>query len=54
MEKDILSELENASSYEYINLLPKAKNNMNEVSKQAEQIFVNSFRFELSEVVKED
>ena len=54
MEKDILSELENASAYEYINLLPKANHNMNELSQLAEQIFVNSFRFELSEVVKED
>ena len=52
MQKDIFSELESASEYEYINLLPKAKKNINEVSIQAEQILDYSFISELSRVKK--
>ena len=36
MKENILSELENAPLYEYINLLPKTKKNLREVSQIAE------------------
>ena len=52
MKNDILFELKNASEYEYINLLPKTRKNLVEVSRLAEQIFVNNFIFELREVKK--
>ena len=52
MKNDILLELKKASAFEYINLLPMTKKNLGEVSHLAEQIFVNNFIFELSEVKK--